>query len=147
MLQHARAHRAALADVERRAVLAVEEIHAGRFRDRVDHRAIELRRQRRLLRHLARGDRQHFLAVLFGGDAQELPERIGVAHRAVARLAGDAVARDQAVEIMAALARVEPPRELHAAHRARMELDAGAIELAPQEAVVEARVMRDENAS
>src|SRR5689334_15423863 len=147
VLQHARAHRAALADVERRAAFAVEEINAGRLRDGIDRGALELRRQHRLLRHLARSDRQHFIAMLLCRVLQELPDRLRVRQRAMARFTGDAVPLDQAVEIVAALARIKPSRKLHAAERTRMELDAGAIELAAQERVVEARVMRDEDAA
>src|SRR5690242_8828406 len=60
--------------------------------------------------------------------------------------AGDAMARDQAVEVVAALARIKPPRQLDAADRSRLELDAGAIELATQKTKIEARVVRDEDA-
>src|SRR5258708_33812773 len=83
--------------------------------------------------------------MLLRRDAQELPNRIGIAERAMALPAGDAVARDQAVEIVAALARIEAPRELDAADRARLELDARAVELAPEETVIEARVVREEH--
>src|SRR5258706_106430 len=136
MLQHARAHRAALADVERRAALAIEEIDARCFRNRIDHRSIELRRQRRLLRHLAGRHREDVFAMLLGRDAQELPQRVGIAHRAVPRRAGEAVARDQAVEAVSALARIEPAGELDAAHGGRMELYSRAVELAPHESIV-----------
>ena len=63
----------------------------------------------------------------------------------MARLASDVVALDQAVEVVTRLTRIEPARELHAAYGRRMELDAGAVELAPQEAVIEAHVVRDED--
>src|SRR5689334_9704364 len=61
--------------------------------------------------------------------------------------ARDAMARDQAVEVVAALTRIKPPRELDAADRPRLELDAGAIELAAQETEIEAHVVRDEDAA
>src|SRR5204863_2423287 len=48
-----------------------------------------------------------------------------------------------AVEVVA-LAAVQTLRQAHAAERARLEADADARELAAQEAVVEARVVRDE---
>src|SRR6478609_7212785 len=83
--------------------------------------------------------------MLLGGDAQELPQRVRVAERAMARLAADAVARDHAVEIVAALARIQALRQLHAADRARLEPDAGAVELTSQKPIVEARVVRDED--
>ena len=60
-----------------------------------------MRRQRGALRDLARGDREDFRSVLLRGDAQELPYRVRVAERAVALAAIDAVALDQAVEVVA----------------------------------------------
>ena len=62
------------------------------------------------------------------------------------RFAGQAVALDQAVEVMPRRAGIEPARQAHRAERLRQVLDAGAVELAPQEAIVEARVVRDEDA-
>src|SRR3954451_10578105 len=65
----------------------------------------------------------------------------------MACLASDVVALDQAVEVVAALTRIEPACELHAAYSRRVELDAGTVEFAPQEAVIEAHVVRDEDAA
>src|SRR5207247_739567 len=61
--------------------------------------------------------------------------------------AGEPVALDQAVQVVARMPGIEPPRELHGAQRLRQVLQAGALELAPQEAVIEARVVRDEQAA
>ena len=85
--------------------------------------------------------------MLRGGDAQELPHRRGVGRGAVARFAFQAVALDQAVEVVAALAGIEPARKPHGAKRPRQVLEARAVELAPQESVVEARVVGDEHAA
>ena len=110
-------------------------------------RALEVRRQRRLARDLARGDRQHLRRRAprrrCAGTATPRRRRRG----AVARVALEAVARDQAVEVVAACAGIEPARQAHRAQRLRLELEAGALELAAQEAVVEARVVRDEHAA
>src|SRR5688500_10548115 len=108
MLQNARAHGAALTDVEGRGTVVMEKIDAGRVGNRVDGSRREVRRQRRLARHLASCDVEHVLAVVGGGDAQELPQRRGVGRGAMARFAFQAVALDQAVEIMRALAGIEP---------------------------------------
>src|SRR5260370_24579493 len=62
-------------------------------------------------------------------------------------MAGEPVALDQAVEVVARMLGIEPPRELHRAQRPRQVLQARALELAPQEAVIEARVVRDEQAA
>ena len=146
MLHHARAHGGALADIERRVVLAIEEVHAGRLGHRVYRARSSCGGSAGCLRDLARGDRHHLLAVLALGDAQELPQRVGVAGGAVARAAFDVVARDQAVEVVVRLAGIQAARQAHRAQRLRRELEAGAVELAAQEAVVEARVVRDEDA-
>jgi hypothetical protein len=146
VLHHAGSHRCALADIEGLVFLAEQQINPGRFRHLVYQRTVELRRQRRLPGDLARGDGDDFLAVLLLGDAQELPNRVGVAGGAVARAAGDVVARDQAVEVVARLGRIQPARQAHRAQRLGAEFVAGAAQLAAQEAVVEARVVGDEDA-
>ena len=56
------------------------------------------------------------------------------------------VAVDQAVQVVARVLRVQAPRQLYRAQRARLEAQAGALERVAQEAVVEARVVRDEDA-
>src|SRR5207302_2717820 len=68
------AHGHALADIERRPALPVEEVNAGRLRNGVDRRALEMRRQRRLASDLARRHRHDLLAVLARGELQELPQ-------------------------------------------------------------------------
>jgi hypothetical protein len=146
VLQHARAHGDALADVERRRALAVEQVHAGRIGNLVHHRAVDVRGERRLPGHLARRHREHLVAALGLRDAQELPDRLGVAHRTMPRTALDAVARDQAVEVVARMLGVQAPRELHGTERLRAEGVPGALEFVLQETVVEARVVRDHDA-
>src|SRR3954451_14146194 len=97
-------------------------------------------------RDLARRDREHLGAVLARGDAQKLPHRVRIGKRPVARTAVDAVARDQAVEGVARMPGIEPPRQAHGAQRLCQELEACAFELVAQETVVEARVVGDESA-
>src|SRR5688572_7692286 len=148
MLQYARAHCPALSDIERRrslpfSIILVEEIDTRSLRHRVDGAPFEVRRQRRLPCHLARSDAEHFIAMLLRGDAQELPQRRGIGQGAVARFAFEAVALDQAVEIMARLAGIEAAGEPDGAKRLRQVLVPGAVELASQESVVEARVVGD----
>src|SRR5438105_13856029 len=109
MLQDPGAQAAALADVERRAALAIEKVDSRRLGNGVDDRAIDVRRQRGLPRHLSRRYGEDLVAVLACGDAQELPDGIGVAQRAVAGAAGDAVARDQAVQVVARLLGIQAP--------------------------------------
>src|SRR5438309_1707813 len=147
MREDPRAHGHALADIERRAAFAVEEVNTGRLRNGVDRRALEMRRQSRLLGDLARRHRHDLLAVLARGELQELPQRFGVAQGAVTGMADKPMAPDQAVEVVARMLGIEPPREFHGAQRLRQVLHSGALELAPQEAVIEARVVRDEEAA
>ena len=106
-----------------------------------------MRRQRRLPSDLARRHRHDLLAVLALGELQELPQRLGVGQGAVPGRAGEPVVLDEAVEVVARMLGIEPTRELHGAQRLRQVLQAGALELAPQEAVIEARVVRDEQAA
>jgi len=56
------------------------------------------------------------------------------------------VALDQAVEVVARMLGIEAPRELHRAERARAIRLPRALELLLEEAVVEARVVRDQHA-
>ena len=147
MREDPRAHGHALAHIERRPAFAVEEVNAGRLRNGVDRRALEMRRQSRLLGDLARRHRHDLLAVLARGELQELPQRFGVAQGAVTGTASEPMAPDQAVEVVARMLGIEPPRELHGAQRLRQVRQSGALELAPQEAVIEARVVRDEEAA
>src|SRR6266567_1552156 len=57
------------------------------------------------------------------------------------------MARDQSIEVMARILRVEPARELHRAEHAGCEGASEAPELVLEEPVVEARVVRDEYAA
>src|SRR5712692_3313204 len=132
-----------MTNVKRRRAFAVEKIDAGRLGDGINRRTVDVWRQRRLPGDLARRDRKDLLAVLARGELQELPQRLGVAERPVPRPAPDAVALDQAVEVMAQ-AGIQAPRELDAAQGPGVELEARAVEFAAQEAVVEARVVRHE---
>src|SRR6185503_6506179 len=99
------------------------------------------------LREVARHVPQPFHALLVLRDAQELPHRLRVAERAVARRAADAVPLDEAIEAVAPVLRVEAPRELDRAERARVKAQPGALEFVAQESVVEARVVGDEHAA
>src|SRR5574341_1795469 len=78
VLQHARAHRPALADVQGFWALFVEKVDARGVGDLVDHRAVEVRRERRPSRDLPRRNREDLLAMLRSRRAQELPDRGGV---------------------------------------------------------------------
>src|SRR5258708_7868905 len=136
----------ALAYVKGRRSVAIEKIRAGRLGNGVDHRTLDVRRQRGAPGDLARGDRQDLRAVVRRRHAQELPYRVRVAERAVAGAAIDAMALDQAVEVMPPLLRVEAARKAHGATCFCVEPLARALEFVAQEAVVEARVVRDEYA-
>src|SRR5207247_5784037 len=96
-----RAHGHALADIERRPALPVEEVNAGRLRNGGDRRALEMRRQRRLASDLARRHRHDLLAVLARGELEELPQRLGVRLGAAPGRAGVPVALDQGAQTAA----------------------------------------------
>ena len=106
-----------------------------------------MRRKGRLARDLARRGAYHVRAVFLDGSLQELPDRFGIAQGAMARTAGDAVARDQAVQIVARVLRVQAPRQAHGTQGSRVKPDSAALEGGAQKTVVETRVVRDEHAA
>ena len=65
----------------------------------------------------------------------------------MARIAGDAVAPHHRIEIVAPLLRRQRAREAHGAEHRRAEAPAEPPEFVAQESVVEARVVRDEEAA
>src|SRR5205823_3519195 len=97
-----RAHGHALADIERRPAFPVEEVNAGRLRNGVDRRALEVRRQGRLPGDLARRHRHDLLAVLARGELQELPQRLGV-ERGETRRGGEHLVADAGERLDAGL--------------------------------------------
>ena len=83
-------------------------------------------------------------------DVDFLPELVDqprVGQRPVAATGGEAVAGDQRVEVVAVVLRVEQARELDGAQHRRAKDDAEALELVLQEAIVETRVVGDEQAA
>ena len=145
MRQHARAQVGTLADVNRHVVLAVENIHTGRFRQVVQHELGESRRQRRRFELGAGGGVDCVGAEFVAPFPHEVPQHARIAQRAVARLACDCVAFHQAVEIVPRVARVELAREFHRAQDVRRILDVETAELRLEKPVVEARVVRDQH--
>lgn len=77
----------------------------------------------------------------------ERPQHLRVGQRAVAFVDADGVAREQCVEAVPVMLGKELARELDGAQAGRAEVDAQALEFALEEGVVEARVMRDEQAT
>jgi hypothetical protein len=77
----------------------------------------------------------------------ELPQQLGVAERAVAVGHRQAVALDQVVEAVAAVVGEQPARQLDGAQHLRPHVEPGAAEGGAQVAVVEARVVGDEEAA
>ena len=133
-----------LADVQERVVLAEEEIDAGAFRQLVGERRVELRRQARSAGQALHDRGEFFRGPLRARDAEELGEHARVAERAVARSAGDSMAVHHGIEAVAALVGRQRAREAHRAQHRRAKAPLEASELAAQETVVEARVVRDE---
>ena len=76
---------------------------------------------------------------------QQPPQHARVAERAVPLLAGQVEPLDQRVERVGRAVGVERAAQPHRAERLRLEREAGALELGPQEAVVEAGVVSDED--
>ena len=144
--QHAAAQVDALADVEQRVTLAVEQVHAGRLRQLFGQVRIELWRQPGRLDQFLNG-RIHLLRIpVLPPQEQQVGQHPRVAERPVTGAAGQAVPFHHGVQPVAAQRRVHAPRQPDRAQHRRAQPQAGAAELVAQEAVVEARVVRDEQA-
>ena len=74
----------------------------------------------------------------------ELPEQVGVGQRPVPRRRHERVALDECIEAVTAFRRIDRAGKLHGAQHVRREAKTHAPEFAFEEAVVEVRVMRDE---
>ena len=146
MIEHTAAQVATLADVEQRAALAAEQI---------DTRSIgkiigEVRRQvRRQARFEAR--RLHNLLHPLGADGalercEQVRQHCRIAERTVALAALEAPSLDQRIEVVTIVLGKERPRQANCAEHRRRELLANAAELAAHEPVVEAGVVRNEEA-
>ena len=136
---------AALADIERKRIQAVEQIDAGRLRQRVERIGRELRRQA--------GNPEHALAQPPRSRPRRCRGRAPATNAHSARASpsarwrpsiGKRVALDHAVEIVPLGVRKHPARQLDGAQHARAEAAVEARERVLQKAVVEARVVRDE---
>ncbi len=146
MIEHAAAQVAALADVQQRAAFAAEQVHARAFRQVVGEVRRQVRRQARLAQRrrrppacIASAPRSRSIAASSAGSTCASPSARWRAPHArpkrsisVSRL-WRACSRDRA---RATAARCTAP--------ARENVSPSAAELAAQEAVVEARVVRDE---
>ena len=146
MAHHARTQADALADVERQIILAVEEIDARPFRQTFEHAFRQAGRTAWRLHGLDDGGIEHVALELAGNQACKLVERLGVAHRAVAGSAHEAMAFDQRIEPVTVVLGKQRPRELDGAQHRRVERLADAAEFVLDETVIEARVVGDENA-
>ena len=144
----------ALADVDRKVVHAVETIDAGAFGQSLERVGCELRRQARDLEEpLHRGlDLVGFALAVEHLD--EAPHRARIAQRGMAPGAHRAVRRDRVLQPVTRDERVQPvadglrielARQAHGAQHVRRELHLQAAELVLDEAVIEARVVRDED--
>ena len=146
MIEHAAAQVAALADVEQRAALAAEQVDAGPFGKVVR----EIRRQMRRQARFEARRLDHLLHPLGADRALERREQVGqhrrVAERTVALAALEAPALDQRVEVVPVVLGEERARQANRAQHRRRELLAHATELVAHEPVVEAGVVRDEQA-
>ncbi len=74
----------------------------------------------------------------------ELPEQIGIRECAVTRERHQRVTLDKRIELVTTFRRINRARQLYGAEHVRREAHAEALELALQKAVIEMRVVRDE---
>ena len=144
MREHALADVLGLADVERQVVLAVEQVNAGRFRQLVEDRGVEMRRQAGVGVLCVERGAQRLAATVDLDFLPELVDQLRIGECPVTRRRLQAVALDQRIEIVALVLRIEGARQLDGAQHGSAEIDAEALELGFQETIVEARVVRDE---
>lgn len=76
---------------------------------------------------------------------RELPQHLCIAQGAMAMVADQAMALDHAVQVVARMLRKQLARQLHRAQDLRLVAHADAAELAAQEAVVEARIVGNQD--
>ena len=137
----------ALADVERQRVETVEAINAGRLGDRVQRIRRKLRRQARDAQDALNGGIDVIARPVAIDDLRESPEGARIAQCAMPIADRQRMALDQGIEIMAPILGVEPARKLHRTKHPSGEGAPEAAELVLEKAVVEARVVRDEDAA
>ena len=133
-----------LADVERQVVVGVEEINAGGVGQFIEDFRVEMRRQAgaRVLRLERRLD---LVAAAVDVDfLPELADQLRIGQRPVAGVGGQPVPLDQRIQIVPLVLRKQGARQLDGAQHRRPEGDAQPLELVLQEAVIEARVVGDE---
>ncbi|MNL07481.1 hypothetical protein D3C87_1281570 [compost metagenome] len=136
----------ALADIERRVLVTIEQIDAGTIGHLVERGLGQAGRQARLLHQRLDGGFHQIHGIQTMQLLPELPEQFGVRQRAVTPLGRQAEAGDQRVQPMALHRREQRARQPHCTKDVGAEGDAGAPERILQEAVVEARVVGHEEA-
>ena len=112
---HARAQADTLADVERQVVLAIEQVDPRRVGNQVERLGADVGRQAGLLHRLDRRLLHHIRTVLAPHQLHEIPQHAGIAERTVARVAGQAMARQNGIQAVAVMLRVQGAGQLHRA--------------------------------
>lgn len=145
--QHAAPQVDAFAHVEQGVVFAVKEVDAGRLGHVVQRVRWQLGRQAGAFQLLGDGIDQVLGVELAAQDLPELPDEVGVGQRAVAVVGDEAVARDEAVEVVLGVLGEERTRQAHGAQHVGLEPRPQSFEFLAHEAVVEARVVGHEQSS
>ncbi len=133
-------------DNERSIALAVEYVGTGGIRKAVDERRIELGRQDRP-REKARDCLREQLRGVFALERlPQLPDEIGVGQGAMPRVHAQPMMLSQGIEVMVLESGIQLARQHDGAKDLRIECDSGAIELSLEKRVIEARVVRHDQA-
>ena len=141
------AHIDTLADIERQRVLAVKQVDAGRFRQRIERVFGQLRRQARDAQRLLCGDLNRVGLKVAIQRLHKFPNRPRVGERAMAIGHWKVVAFDQGVEVVSLHIGKQSARQLHRTQHARRKAPLETRELVLEEAVVKTGVVRNKDAA
>ena len=145
--QHAFAQVVGLADIDQRARLAEEPVHARRLGQLVHELGRNLRGQRRSARDRFERRVESLRGPLCPHRAPELRQHLGIRQRPVPRRAGQPVPRDHGIQVVASPVGIEMPGQTHGAGHGRGVGAPCTTHLGTQEAVVETDVVGDETPS
>ena len=142
MRQHAFAQIQAFADVQSEAALREKRVYPGRPWQEVGQIGGQAGRKLQFLQLHCNGcvDLSGIEIAVYA--LREIPQHACIGERAMPVVAGDAVARNELIQTVALLMRIQAARQAHRAQHIRRVVQPGAAEFVLQKSEVKARVMR-----
>ncbi len=145
--QHAPTDVPALADVQRHARRVIEDVHPGRVRDGLHRLRLQMRRQGRTPEQALQRRREPRRLDGAGEVPEKIPHHTRIPQGAMAVRARKLEPLHEAVQVVVLLPRVERPGQPDGAQTRGREGPVQPLKFVADEAVVEARVVRDEHAA